>query len=177
MRWLAACLASCCFVLSLLASASADDTPVKWERIKLEEVFRAEGVAIADINKDGRMDVVTVDVLVVQRMRLRELVVNDMLLELGIGRAANVLEPPHADVMRGAHQDVVVAIAIEVIDVNVRGGLRVAFAVSFEDVLVKHPRSVVELGRLFPPTVRNHDVSPAVTVHVTDAEAVVVAMS
>ena len=39
---LAACVVSCCFGLSLLASASADDTPVKWERIKLEEIFRMQ---------------------------------------------------------------------------------------------------------------------------------------
>ena len=58
MRRLAVCLASCCFGLSLLASAKADDTPVKWERIKLEEIFRAEGVTAADINKDGRMDLI-----------------------------------------------------------------------------------------------------------------------
>ena len=57
MRW-AACVASWCFGLSLLSSAVADDTPVKWERIKLEEVFRSEGVAVADINKDGRMDLI-----------------------------------------------------------------------------------------------------------------------
>lgn len=55
---LAACVASCCFGLTLLASASAEDTPVKWERIKLEEIFRAEGVAVADINRDGHMDII-----------------------------------------------------------------------------------------------------------------------
>lgn len=58
MRRLAACIASCCCMLTLLTSASAEDTPVKWERIKLEEIFRAEGVAVADINKDGRMDLI-----------------------------------------------------------------------------------------------------------------------
>ncbi|MBC7820220.1 MAG: VCBS repeat-containing protein, partial [Planctomycetaceae bacterium] len=58
MRRLSMCVALCCFGLSLLASAKADDTPVKWERIKLEEVFRAEGVAVADINKDGHLDLV-----------------------------------------------------------------------------------------------------------------------
>ena len=53
----AVCLASCCW-LSSWASVSAEETPVKWERIKLEEIFRAEGVAVADINKDGRMDLI-----------------------------------------------------------------------------------------------------------------------
>lgn len=58
MRRLAAGVASCCFGWILMASASADDTPVKWERIKLEEIFRAEGVAVADVNKDGRLDLI-----------------------------------------------------------------------------------------------------------------------
>ncbi len=43
---------------TLSSSAFADDTPVKWDRIKLEEVFRSEGVAVADINKDGRLDLI-----------------------------------------------------------------------------------------------------------------------
>lgn len=47
-----------CLSLGFLSAANADDTPVKWERIKLEEVFRSEGVAAADINKDGRIDLV-----------------------------------------------------------------------------------------------------------------------
>ncbi len=34
-----------------------DETPVKWERIKFEEAFRAEGVAVGDFNKDGRFDI------------------------------------------------------------------------------------------------------------------------
>lgn len=38
------------------AAGLADD--IRWERIKLEDVFRAEGVAVADINKDGRLDVI-----------------------------------------------------------------------------------------------------------------------
>lgn len=52
------------FVLGLTLVAActtlavADDTPVKWERIALEEIFRSEGVTVADINKDGRLDVI-----------------------------------------------------------------------------------------------------------------------
>src|SRR5262245_35479805 len=53
-----------------LASLSADppdkkkedDTPVKWKRTVIDEAFRSEGVAIADINKDGKMDIVAGDV-------------------------------------------------------------------------------------------------------------------
>lgn len=56
-RSLAAALL-CCVTLTTVSSASSADTPVQWERIKLEEVFRSEGVAVADINKDGRLDVI-----------------------------------------------------------------------------------------------------------------------
>ncbi len=56
---------------SLLASITVAlflSTPVvaqvdnNWHRIKLDERFRSEGVAAADFNKDGRMDVVAGDV-------------------------------------------------------------------------------------------------------------------
>lgn len=52
------------FVLGLTLVAActtlavADDTPVKWDRIALEDIFRSEGVTVADINKDGRLDVI-----------------------------------------------------------------------------------------------------------------------
>ena len=36
--------------------------PVTWERIKLDETFRSEGVTAFDVNKDGKTDVVTGDV-------------------------------------------------------------------------------------------------------------------
>lgn len=45
-------------IAACTAPAVADDTPVKWERIALEEIFRSEGVTVADINKDGRLDVI-----------------------------------------------------------------------------------------------------------------------
>lgn len=48
----------CCLSIGVGTAAFADDTPVKWERIKLEEVFRSEGVTAADINKDGRIDLI-----------------------------------------------------------------------------------------------------------------------
>ncbi len=54
----AACVVAGCLSLGAVAASLADDTPVKWERIKLEEVFRSEGVAVADINKDGRLDLI-----------------------------------------------------------------------------------------------------------------------
>lgn len=57
------CLATIMFVL-LCAPAYAD-TPavtITWKKIVVDKKFRSEGVAIADVNKDGKMDVVTGDV-------------------------------------------------------------------------------------------------------------------
>ena len=42
---------------TLLSSASAADN-IQWERILVEPVFRSEGVAAADINHDGKIDVI-----------------------------------------------------------------------------------------------------------------------
>jgi hypothetical protein len=41
---------------------SEDDTPVKWKKTVIDTAFRSEGVAIGDINKDGKMDIVAGDV-------------------------------------------------------------------------------------------------------------------
>ncbi len=40
----------------LLRSGLAEET--RWERIKIDNVFRSEGVAAADVNHDGKMDVI-----------------------------------------------------------------------------------------------------------------------
>ena len=56
-------LVAVCLVSHLASSVFAqetpvkDDTPVKWERIKFEDAFRAEGVAVGDFNQDGRLDI------------------------------------------------------------------------------------------------------------------------
>jgi hypothetical protein len=42
------------------AAGFADD--IRWERIKVDERFRSEGVAAFDVNKDGKIDVVTREV-------------------------------------------------------------------------------------------------------------------
>ena len=46
----------CYFLMAAAATLHAED--VRWQRIKVDEVFRSEGVAAADVNKDGRMDVI-----------------------------------------------------------------------------------------------------------------------
>jgi len=57
----------CCFFavpLLLLATLPAadekkDDTAITWKKTVLDKKFRAEGVAVADVNRDGKMDVLT----------------------------------------------------------------------------------------------------------------------
>ena len=51
-----------CVLAGSWSLGAADDTPVKWQRIKLEDVFRSEGVTVADINQDGRLDVINGEV-------------------------------------------------------------------------------------------------------------------
>ncbi|MFQ5734342.1 MAG: FG-GAP repeat domain-containing protein, partial [Planctomycetaceae bacterium] len=48
-------------IVSLIATAgrAAD---VQWKRVKLDGRFRSEGVAAADVNRDGKMDVLAGDV-------------------------------------------------------------------------------------------------------------------
>ena len=57
-RLVAACAGL--IVLSLATVSVADE--VRWKRIKLDSDFRSEGVTAFDVNKDGKMDVVTGDI-------------------------------------------------------------------------------------------------------------------
>src|SRR5437763_3473374 len=34
-----------------------DDTGITWKKTVLDKAFRAEGVAVADVNRDGKMDI------------------------------------------------------------------------------------------------------------------------
>jgi hypothetical protein len=47
--------------LSLSSTLFAADE-VRWQRIAIEDIFRSEGVAAGDVNKDGKMDVMTGDI-------------------------------------------------------------------------------------------------------------------
>jgi hypothetical protein len=55
-------LAALCLAAST-STARADDagTPVAWKKTVIDPKFRAEGVAIADVNRDGRRDVLVGD--------------------------------------------------------------------------------------------------------------------
>ena len=52
----------CGLCLSLLMSSLCSAGEIRWERIKIDDTFRSEGVAAADINQDGKTDVIAGDV-------------------------------------------------------------------------------------------------------------------
>jgi hypothetical protein len=63
--WLMASLAPLVLALSFLPAADdkkSDDTGISWKKTVLDKRFRSEGVAVADVNKDGKMDVLIGDV-------------------------------------------------------------------------------------------------------------------
>jgi hypothetical protein len=46
----------------LLADAPPSETsPLKWKKIVIDKVFRSEGVSVADVNKDGKLDIMVGD--------------------------------------------------------------------------------------------------------------------
>lgn len=49
------------FVLATVPAADdkKDDSGITWKKTVLDKKFRAEGVAVADVNKDGKMDILT----------------------------------------------------------------------------------------------------------------------
>ena len=54
---LAGCLSGFCLMAASATTGFSQESPVKWERIKFEDAFRAEGVAVGDFNQDGRLDI------------------------------------------------------------------------------------------------------------------------
>ncbi|MDR3636977.1 MAG: VCBS repeat-containing protein [Isosphaeraceae bacterium] len=60
--WTTAALGlSALLLTSVTVSAAGKDTPVSWKKTVIEGKFRSEGVAIADVNKDGKLDVLIGD--------------------------------------------------------------------------------------------------------------------
>ena len=62
--WLLAVLISLLPALSLLTAADgkSDDTGITWKKTVLDTKFRSEGVAVADVNKDGKIDILAGEV-------------------------------------------------------------------------------------------------------------------
>ena len=61
MKYRLAAFAATVMLLTVLPMVNADDDN-NWLRVKLDERFRSEGVAAADLNKDGTPDVIAGDV-------------------------------------------------------------------------------------------------------------------
>ncbi len=63
--WLLPSLAVFALLISLLPAAGddkSDDTGITWKKTVLDKKFRAEGVAVADVNRDGKMDILVGEV-------------------------------------------------------------------------------------------------------------------
>jgi hypothetical protein len=68
-RWLLGAIVPALAVLPALGGAQdkapavpQDPPKVTWKRIVLDQKFRSEGVAVADVNKDGKLDIIAGDV-------------------------------------------------------------------------------------------------------------------
>lgn len=58
----AACLLMVFLVTARSACPDADETtPVTWRKTRIDPVFRSEGVAVADVNHDGKLDIIVGD--------------------------------------------------------------------------------------------------------------------
>lgn len=60
---------ACCAALGLVVFASPTSAQkgkkpphITWKKVTLDKTFRSEGVAVADVNKDGKLDVLAADV-------------------------------------------------------------------------------------------------------------------
>ncbi|HEV3204772.1 MAG TPA: VCBS repeat-containing protein [Gemmataceae bacterium] len=43
-------------------AADAGSTPITWKKTHIDKIFRSEGAAVADVNKDGKLDIIAGDV-------------------------------------------------------------------------------------------------------------------
>src|SRR5262249_874521 len=64
--WLAGLFVPVVLALTLATLSPADDKPspasaITWKRTKIDGAFRSEGAAVADVNQDGRPDVLIGD--------------------------------------------------------------------------------------------------------------------
>src|SRR5437762_7563269 len=47
--------------VALADVAKSETSPVGWKKVVVDKVFRSEGVAVADVNKDGKLDILVGD--------------------------------------------------------------------------------------------------------------------
>ena len=61
--WLTGALVPAALAMTLTAvpanDAKISSADITWKKTIIDKVFRSEGVAIADVNKDGKMDILT----------------------------------------------------------------------------------------------------------------------
>jgi hypothetical protein len=50
------------WLLGLSGGAAPDGPAITWKKTHIDKVFRSEGVAVADVNKDGKLDILAGDV-------------------------------------------------------------------------------------------------------------------
>ena len=62
LRSFLAVFAACGLTLPVQAQLAVPGTQVSWKRIVIDKTFRSEGVGVADVNKDGKKDIITGDV-------------------------------------------------------------------------------------------------------------------
>src|SRR5215471_575641 len=65
MRWqylLAASILFSCTVIPAIPADDSSETKITWKKTVVDRVFRSEGVAVADVNRDGKMDILAGDV-------------------------------------------------------------------------------------------------------------------
>src|SRR5262245_24097778 len=55
-------LALLALALPVAADAQEKKTNITWKKTVVDKVFRSEGVAVADVNKDGKLDIIVGDV-------------------------------------------------------------------------------------------------------------------
>ena len=48
-------------VAALTAADLTDSGPIAWKKIIVDKVFRSEGAAVADVNRDGKLDILVGD--------------------------------------------------------------------------------------------------------------------
>lgn len=107
-------------------------------------------------------------------MSLREVFVDQMIAEFWFGIGSRILEPPDTVHMGGTEHQIVVAVEVQVININVGGAKRFFFFAFGKLGFVEFPGTVIQFRRLFPPTVRNHDILTTIPIDVTNPEAMVV---
>ena len=97
-----------------------------------------------------------------------------MVLELRVVDRAKILEPPDAEIMRLAHDDVPIAVEVQIVQKEVRSWQRIPFPTFREAVLMEFPCSHFTFNGRLVPAMRNQDVKATIAVEVAMPQTVIV---